>query len=93
MRAQIRALSTDRVTVTADDEYGERRTTEYFVSPARERDGHYYVQIDDGRQFPQVCDGLRRVGPTLMVYGDRPLIDVIRREYYAGQRAARALRD
>jgi len=89
MRTRIQALTPDRVAVTATDDTGEPRTTEYFTTRGREHGRSYYVKIDDGRQYPQVCEGLARTGPTLMIHGDRPLVDVIRREYHAGKRALR----
>lgn len=72
------------VTVQRNDPFfdGEILETEYFA-PAYGG----YVKINDGKNFPQICDGLARLGNTLIWSGKSPFIDLIRREYRAGMRS------
>lgn len=48
--------------------------------------GGYVKYGDDGKQL---CDKLASTGNTLMWSGKKPLIDLIRREYYAMRRVER----
>lgn len=41
-----------------------------------------YVKVDDGRQYPQICERLAATGNTLMwSASDGRLADMVRREY------------
>ena len=87
-RTVIRAISDSRVVVERDDPWtDERVSTEYF------RRGRA-VCIDDAEgRYPQVCDGLRRTGPTLLTDSSEPLVGLIRREHRRRVRSeARQLR-
>jgi hypothetical protein len=67
---------------SADPLTDEMSETEYFAPS----DGGY-VRINDGRNFPQVCDGLFSTGSTLEWGGRTPFVNLIRREYRKGRAA------
>lgn len=76
MRATIKSISDNRVTVTETNHLGERVTTEYFAPMSGG-----YVRIDEGNRYPQVCAGLVSTGPALEWHPSHgPLVNMIRRE-------------
>lgn len=84
MRTVIREIDSRRVVVESDDDFGNRISTEYFAPRPATSDA--YIRIDDRRAYPQVCKGLARRGPTLVLHAGERLIDVIRREHRAATR-------
>lgn len=82
-RAHFHVDTTGRyVTLTADNEIGERRSTTYFISAG---EGLRYVRIwDDEGRYPQVCEMLSNRGNTLMAT-PATLAKVIRHEHRAAQ--------
>jgi hypothetical protein len=68
------------VTLACDDEINGRQEREFFTL------GAYVYERINAVKDRQVCDRLQSRGSTLM-HHDRPLIDVIRREYRAMRRA------
>ena len=63
-----------RVTVTRRGLGGEREQFELMVPSAGG-----YVLVNDGRNFPQICEGLCGTGTTLTSGGD-DLLAVVRRQ-------------
>lgn len=87
MRAVIKEIDARHVVVESDDDFGNRIKTEYYAPLPETRDA--YIRINDRRENPQVCEGLARRGPTLVLRAGDRLIDVIRREHRAAMAARR----
>lgn len=75
-----------RVTVRAWDDETRRVQETRYMAPL----GGGYVRIDDGRNYPQVCEGLVGSGQSLTLLAGGDLLALIRREYRRGRRAAAA---
>ncbi len=76
-KAKFTTHGASSVTVEYTDVITEERRERTFS-----RTGSYvYELIGPYGRERQVCDRLERLGNTLMCNRDRPLIDVIRREY------------
>ena len=85
MRTKITTEINGHVTITYEDDCGERVSREFFLS----RDPGYVRELDSRQTFPQVCERLASTGNTLMCSRDE-LEDTIRREYRRMRRARRA---
>lgn len=92
-RAKFETEGEQFVHLTAD--FGNGVETRTFWAPLK---GGYIREVTDDRPGTlgyQLCDGLAHTGSTLMWFPDRgypPLIDIIRREWRAYQRAMAAAR-
>lgn len=84
MKASIKLDSVGNVLVSYDDAYTGERITREFFCPA---DGGYVRESDEKRLYPQVCDKLASRGATLRSPSRAALVDIIRREWRAAQRA------
>jgi hypothetical protein len=77
-RTKFESIFDNRCSITYWDDMSERTVTEEFFAPSRGG----YVKLDDGRNYPQVCDGLYSTGDTLEWYPrSGPLVKMVRREW------------
>lgn len=87
MRTIIKSLGHNRCSVTADDKFDGRVTTEYWAPSSG---GYVYdVTKQPGTLGRQVCDGLSNMGNTLRWSGTVPLVDLIRSEHRSEHRSAK----
>lgn len=78
MRTQITVGTSGAVTIAYDDDFLGERVTRTFVCGV---DGGYVREIDNCGRYPQVCEGLARLGNTLSCGSRAALPELIRREY------------
>ncbi len=74
-----------RVTVTTWDADAGRMISTAYMAPL----SGGYVRIDDGRSYPQVCEGLANTGDALTLRAGGDLLALIRREWRRARAADR----
>lgn len=80
MKTSITQDSNGYVTISYDDAISGARITTTYFAPRSSSGKAGYVKIADGRNYPQVCEGLASTGNTLTATPET-LLSVIRREY------------
>jgi hypothetical protein len=83
-RTTITTTQPGYVTLSYDDEFGNRITREFFCS---DKPAAYVREWRKDGNHTQPCGALSRTGSTLMCDGYANLLAVIRREYRAMRRA------
>ncbi|MPS30043.1 MAG: hypothetical protein E2576_14210 [Alcaligenaceae bacterium] len=87
MRTSLTVGTSGAVTIAYDDGFLGERVTRTFVCDAN---GGYVREMDNDGRYPQVCEGLARLGNTLSCGSRAALPELIRREYRRMRRTEQA---